>query len=59
VGIPVNLRRILRARSDRDIAGTLFISRRTASKHVSAILAKLGAASRTDAATSALRQGIV
>ena len=35
--------------TDREIADTLFISPRTASKHVGAILAKLGVASRGDA----------
>lgn len=35
--------------TDRQISDALFISRRTASKHVSAILVKLGAANRTEA----------
>jgi DNA-binding NarL/FixJ family response regulator len=35
--------------TDRQISDALYISRRTASKHVSAILAKLGAANRTEA----------
>ncbi|MDQ3514549.1 MAG: tetratricopeptide repeat protein [Chloroflexota bacterium] len=51
------LRLLVAGRPDRAIADDLFISRRTASKHVAAILAKLGAASRTEAATRALRDG--
>ena len=42
--------------SDRDIASTLFISSRTAEKHVQAILGKLNVTSRTAAATLALRR---
>jgi DNA-binding CsgD family transcriptional regulator/tetratricopeptide (TPR) repeat protein len=40
-------------RSNRQIAGQLFISEKTASVHVSNILAKLGARSRTEAAALA------
>ena len=43
---------------NREIAGTLFISPKTASVHVSNILAKLGATSRTQAAAIAHREGI-
>jgi predicted ATPase/DNA-binding CsgD family transcriptional regulator len=53
------LRLIVEGRSDREIADALFISRRTASQHVSAILGKLGVASRTAAATYATRHGLV
>ncbi len=42
-------RLLAEGRTDRQIADDLFITRRTASKHVSAILAKLGAANRTEA----------
>jgi DNA-binding NarL/FixJ family response regulator len=42
-------------RSNREIAAALFISPKTASVHVSNILAKLGAASRTEAAALARR----
>jgi non-specific serine/threonine protein kinase len=52
------LRLIAAGRSDRAIADALFISRRTASKHVAAILAKLGVASRAEAAVRAVRDGL-
>ena len=45
-------------RSNRDIAAELFISSKTASVHVSNILAKLNAASRTEAAAIAHRAGL-
>ena len=45
--------------SDQDIADGLFISRKTASNHVAAILEKLGAGNRTAAATLAVRKGFV
>jgi DNA-binding CsgD family transcriptional regulator len=41
------------------VAQRLFISSKTASVHVSNILAKLGATSRTQAASMALRQGLI
>ncbi|MGH3376968.1 MAG: helix-turn-helix domain-containing protein, partial [Actinoallomurus sp.] len=46
-------------RSNREIAGELFISAKTASVHVSNILAKLKVASRGEAAATAHRMGIV
>lgn len=46
-------------RTDRDIAEALYISERTVSKHVSAILQKLEAVSRADAAVRAVRLGLV
>ena len=47
------LRLVAAGRSNRDIAGELFISPKTASVHVSNILGKLGAASRGEAAAKA------
>jgi non-specific serine/threonine protein kinase len=44
-------------RSDREIAATLFISQRTASNHVSAILHKLRVSTRAEAAVHAVREG--
>ncbi|MDQ3780008.1 MAG: tetratricopeptide repeat protein [Chloroflexota bacterium] len=49
------LRLIAAGRSDREIADTIFVARTTASKHVSAILDKLEAGSRTEAVAIALR----
>ena len=49
------LRHLSAGRTDREIAEILFISRRTASKHVEAILAKLGVRSRGAAAAEARR----
>ena len=47
------LRLVAAGRSNRDIAAELFISAKTASVHVSNILAKLGAANRGEAAAIA------
>jgi DNA-binding CsgD family transcriptional regulator/tetratricopeptide (TPR) repeat protein len=49
------LRLVAEGRSNRDIAEELFISAKTASVHVSNILAKLGVASRGEAAATAHR----
>jgi DNA-binding NarL/FixJ family response regulator len=46
-------------RTNRQIAGELFISVKTAGVHVSHILEKLGASTRTEAATAAHRLGLV
>ena len=53
------LRLIAAGRSNREIASALFIAPKTASVHVSNILGKLGAASRTEAAAIAHREGLV
>ena len=45
--------------SNEQIASRLFISPRTASVHVSRILAKLGVSSRSEAAAVAFRHGLV
>jgi DNA-binding NarL/FixJ family response regulator len=49
---------VARGSSNRQIADTLAVSERTARTHVSAILAKLGLASRTQAALWAVREGL-
>jgi len=53
------LRLLVAGRSDRQIAEELFISHRTAQGHVGSIFNKLGVNSRTAAATTALRIGLV
>jgi DNA-binding NarL/FixJ family response regulator len=53
------LRLIAAGRSNREIASVLFISPKTASVHVSNILGKLGASSRTEAAAIAHRDGLI
>jgi ATP/maltotriose-dependent transcriptional regulator MalT len=52
------LRLVADGRSNSQIAEALFISRKTASVHVSNILAKLGVSSRVEAAALAHRRGI-
>lgn len=52
------LRLVSAGRSNRDIAADLFISAKTASVHVSNILAKLHATSRTEAAAIAHQTGL-
>ncbi|MFF8731056.1 AAA family ATPase [Streptomyces sp. NPDC015171] len=53
------LRLLALGRSNRQIGEELFISGKTASVHVSNILAKLGAASRTEAVALAYRHGLI
>jgi non-specific serine/threonine protein kinase len=53
------LRLVVEGLTDREIAGALFIARRTASKHVESILDKLGVTSRGAAASAAVRLGLV
>ena len=45
--------------SNADIADRLVISRSTVKTHVSSVIAKLGAASRTEAATIAVRHHLI
>ena len=52
------LRLLAAGRSNREIGAELFIAPKTASVHVSNILSKLGAASRTEAAAIAHRNGV-
>jgi non-specific serine/threonine protein kinase len=53
------LRLLAEGQSDKEIADALFVSRPTASKHVAAILDKLGVTSRAAAVAIALRHDIV
>jgi non-specific serine/threonine protein kinase len=53
------LRLLVAGRSNAEIAERLFISRRTATTHISHIFAKLGVASRAEAIAFAHRHGLV
>jgi len=53
------LRLVAAGRSNRQVGEELFISAKTASVHVSNILAKLGVSSRVEAAAMAHREGLV
>jgi len=53
------LRLVVKGMTNREIAAELFIAPKTASVHVSNILGKLGAASRTEAAAIAQREGLL
>ena len=50
---------VAQGRTNGEIGRQLFISTKTVSVHVSNILAKLGAAGRTEAAAIARRQGVL
>ena len=50
---------VAQGQTNREIGAALFISEKTASVHVSRILAKLGVRSRVEAATTAHRLGLV
>ena len=49
---------VAQGKANKEIAGELVISERTARTHVSNILAKLGLSSRTQAALGAVREGL-
>jgi DNA-binding NarL/FixJ family response regulator len=53
------LEHVASGQTNREIGADLFISARTAGVHVSHILEKLGASTRTEAATAAHRLGLV
>jgi DNA-binding NarL/FixJ family response regulator len=53
------LRQLALGKSNKEIAATLVIAEKTTRTHVSNILAKLGLASRTQAALHAVRTGLV
>ncbi|MBT9331906.1 response regulator transcription factor [Acidipila sp. 4G-K13] len=53
------LRLIVGGRSNKEIAGELFISEATVKTHINSLLSKLGVTDRTQAATTALQRGIV
>jgi Response regulator containing a CheY-like receiver domain and an HTH DNA-binding domain len=53
------LRHLADGRSNREIARALAVSEKTVKTHVSAVLAKLGVADRTQAALRAVRGGLV
>lgn len=52
------LRLMADGQTDQEIADTLFISKRTASSHVAAVIGKLGVESRTAAVALAIRAGV-
>jgi two-component system, NarL family, response regulator LiaR len=53
------LKLLAQGRTNKEIAGQLFITERTVKFHVSSILGKLGASNRTEAVTMAAQLGLV
>jgi DNA-binding CsgD family transcriptional regulator len=53
------LRLLVAGKTDRQIADTLFIGRRTVTTHTSGLYAKLGVTGRAEAAALAIREGLV
>jgi DNA-binding NarL/FixJ family response regulator len=53
------LRLVARGMSNREVAGQLFISRRTAEHHVQNIYAKIGSSTRAAAAMFAMEHGLL
>lgn len=53
------LEQIVNGRSNKEIAAELEISEATVKTHINSLLAKLGVTDRTQAATAAIRRGIV
>ena len=53
------LKLVAMGKSNKEIADTLFISDKTARNHVANCLVKLGANDRTEAATTAIKRGLI
>jgi DNA-binding NarL/FixJ family response regulator len=53
------LRMLAEGRVNKDIAARLGISEHTVKFHISSILAKLGASTRTEAVTVGIRRGLI
>jgi len=53
------LRLVVEGATNEEIGATLFVAEKTVKTHLSAILRKLGVTNRTQAATKAIREGIV
>jgi DNA-binding NarL/FixJ family response regulator len=49
---------IARGRTNKEIAGELFISEKTVQNHLASIFSKIGAGNRTEAAAYALKRGL-
>ena len=50
---------LVRGRSNKEIASSLFITEDTVKAHLKTLFVKLGVQDRTDAAITAIRRGIV